>query len=227
MIILGINTATTCLSLALLNDHKVLLEKTVEGPTAKAEQLIPWLEELLSQVNLSLKGLQGIGIAQGPGAFTGLRIGVTTAKTLAQMLSIPLVGISTIEAYAYQFIKNKTAPLIRIILKACRDELNTALFSINNGTLVQLEEDHPEKQEMLFERIRNENSSLAGDIPKDFSSRKLPGEPTAVSIAKLAGDKIKKGEVSDPLKLIPIYSHGPNIKLSPRIHGKLLNKNGN
>lgn len=226
MKILGINTATTNLSIALIDQNKVLAEKTIQAATAKAEQLIPWVQELLQKAGLKLADLEGVGIAQGPGAFTGLRIGVTTAKTLSQMLNIPIVGISTIKAFARQYILNKQISLLRIILNACRGEFNTGLFQIKNGELLQVEDDHPEKAEDLWQKIRQEKSSLAGDIPEEYHDRKLSGEPQAVSIAEIAQQQILAQQYADPHTLVPVYSHGPNIKLSPRIHQQLIKDNG-
>ena len=226
MKILGINTATNNLSLALLEDDAVLAEKNLAGPTAKAEQLIPWLKEMLTDLDLTAADLAGIGVAQGPGAFTGLRIGLTSAKTLAQMLSIPLVGISTIKAFAYQY-KGQDIPLLRIVLQACRGDINTGLFSDLQQDFRQIENDHAVKAEDLWAQVRSEQSHLAGDVPPEFAGRTLPGVPNAVSIALLARQSIKEGNTAEPQTMVPVYSHGPNIRLSERIHGKLLKNNGN
>ncbi|MBU0580836.1 MAG: tRNA (adenosine(37)-N6)-threonylcarbamoyltransferase complex dimerization subunit type 1 TsaB [Candidatus Margulisbacteria bacterium] len=227
MKILGINTATTNLSYALIDEDKIIFEEFFNGPTVQAEQLIPWISESLKKTKLSIKDINGVGVAQGPGAFTGLRIGVTTAKTLAQMLNIPLAGISTIEAFAFQFIENKKIKLLRVLLNACRGEINTGLFSISNQKLKQIEKDHPEKIDTLLKTIPEEKSVLAGDIPQELNAHKIEGAPGSISIAKLALQKIKNNENTDPKILVPIYSHGPNIRLSPRIHSNLIKQNGN
>jgi tRNA threonylcarbamoyladenosine biosynthesis protein TsaB len=222
MKILGINTATNDLSIAVIDDDKVLGQRTEQGPTARAEQLIPWIANLLNNIKLTPKDLDGIGVAQGPGAFTGLRIGVTTAKTLAQMLDIPLAGISTILAYADQCKNVPGAKRIRVVLKACRGECNTGIFQYSKHSLTQIEPDHPEKEEELWQKVRAENSALVGDIPPEFAERTLTVRPDAISIARLALERIRKKLVDDPTVLVPVYSHGANIRLSPRIHGKLL-----
>ena len=218
MKIIGINTATNELSIALVDNETVLAEKKVAGPTAKAEHIVLWLDEVLKAAGVVLSALEGVGVAIGPGAFTGLRIGVTTAKTLAQMLKVPIVGVSTLEAYAAQAEETS----VRVVLKACRGETNTALFTRTNKVLSRMEADHPEKDDALWAIIRQEKSILLGDVPAEFAARTHLIKPDAVSVARIAQTMIKQGNIADPRILVPIYSHGANIKLSPRIHGELL-----
>ena len=93
---------------------------------------------------------------------------------------------------------------------------------INDKILEQFDSDHPEKEEELWRKVRAENSALVGDIPPEFARRMLSLRPDATSIARLALERIKKNLVDDPKTLVPVYSHGANIRLSPRIHGELL-----
>ncbi len=221
MLTLGINTATTDLSIAVLDGDTVLGTRIEHGQTAKAEQLVPWIQELLEQLKLKISDIRAIGVAQGPGAFTGLRIGVTTAKTLAQMLEIPIAGISTIHAYAYQCRQVPGLTNVRILLKACRGEYNTGTFTVSNSAVTQHEADHPQKEEELWDIIRTEDTKLLGDVPEEFKTRLIDIKPDAISIAQLAQSRIERNDADKVQELMPVYSHGANIRLSPRIHGNL------
>jgi tRNA threonylcarbamoyladenosine biosynthesis protein TsaB len=221
MKILGINTATMEMGIALIEDDKVIHSKHVSGPTAKAEQLIPWIKEMLETENVQLAELDCISVAKGPGAFTGLRIGVVTAKTLSQMLEKPLAGVSTLEAFARQVKDSQSGKKLRVILNACRGDLNTALFEVSGEKLVRLEEDHAEKKEELMVKIENEESLILSDIKDIMTERQLDEVPDGAGVALLAVERMSRDQLDDPIIMPPVYSHGPNIRISPKIHKNL------
>jgi len=99
---LAIDTSTDTASLALVQDSEVLAELTWRCGQNHTTQLLPHLSHLLNQVNLSLQSASCIIVARGPGSYNGLRVGISTAKGLAFSLGIPIIGISTLEAEAYQ-----------------------------------------------------------------------------------------------------------------------------
>ncbi|QNQ81890.1 tRNA (adenosine(37)-N6)-threonylcarbamoyltransferase complex dimerization subunit type 1 TsaB [Lactobacillus sp. PV037] len=100
MKILSITTATNHLSVALVVDGKLIAEKNEEDNRNHSEHLDPLISELLKENNLSLKDIDRFAVAQGPGSYTGLRIGITTAKMFATILNKELVGVSTLAALA-------------------------------------------------------------------------------------------------------------------------------
>jgi len=99
---LAIDTSTDTTSLALIQESGVLTELTWRCEQNHSVELLPHLVDLLRQAGTSLQSLTGIIVARGPGSFNALRVGVSTAKGLAFSLGIPIVGISTLEAEAYQ-----------------------------------------------------------------------------------------------------------------------------
>lgn len=99
--ILALETSTDWPSLALLTPERLLGERLWEARQTLAERLVPKMQELLKEANLSPQDLSLIAVSRGPGSFTGIRIGVVTAKGLAQALGIPLLGVSALDALAW------------------------------------------------------------------------------------------------------------------------------
>jgi tRNA threonylcarbamoyladenosine biosynthesis protein TsaB len=101
--VLGIDTSTMTGGVALLRDDELVGESVLNIRTTHSERLLPALEGLLGQGGLDVKQLGLLSVVTGPGSFTGLRIGVATAKGLSYALGIPTVGVTTLEAYGWQF----------------------------------------------------------------------------------------------------------------------------
>jgi len=100
LLALGIETSTPTASIALMDDENLIAEVLFSGQMNLAEQLAPRIKELLAHEGVRLAGLDGIAVSLGPGSFTGLRIGVATAKALAHAVGLPLVGVPTADAVA-------------------------------------------------------------------------------------------------------------------------------
>ncbi len=107
MRILAIDTATMVTSVCLWEDHKIIGDYSVNQAKTHSESLMQMSEQLLKDLNLTYEDMDVFAVSKGPGSFTGLRIGITTAKTLAQVTGKPLVGISTLEALAYNVFSDK------------------------------------------------------------------------------------------------------------------------
>ncbi|MBS3900179.1 MAG: tRNA (adenosine(37)-N6)-threonylcarbamoyltransferase complex dimerization subunit type 1 TsaB [Dethiobacter sp.] len=126
MQILGIDTATLVCSVALVSEKATLAEYTLQTRKTHSERLLPLIAAMLSHVGITPNELDGVAVAAGPGSFTGLRIGMVTAKTLGQALNVPVVGVSTLEALAAQhpFFPGIICP----ILDARREQVYNGLF---------------------------------------------------------------------------------------------------
>lgn len=126
MLILGLDTTTLACSAALLKEDLLLAEYTLNTRKTHSERLLPLIDSLLRECAVDREQLQGIAAAAGPGSFTGIRIGLATARALAQGLGIPAVGVSTLEALA----EAVTAPeaLICPLLDARRSQVYSALY---------------------------------------------------------------------------------------------------
>ena len=100
MNLLLIDTSNQPMSIALMNDDEVLAIKTTNSKKDHSSQLMPGIQSLFNESNLKKQELDGIVVAKGPGSYTGVRIGVTVAKTLAYALNTKLYGVSSLKALA-------------------------------------------------------------------------------------------------------------------------------
>ncbi|WP_019413618.1 tRNA (adenosine(37)-N6)-threonylcarbamoyltransferase complex dimerization subunit type 1 TsaB [Paenisporosarcina sp. TG20] len=114
MIWLGIDTSNVPLSIALVQDNQLLVEWSSALNVTHSVGAMPAVEEVLKQANIKPNEIDAIAVAEGPGSYTGVRIGVTIAKTLAWTLKIPLVGVSSLQALAGNgvFFKGLICPIM-------------------------------------------------------------------------------------------------------------------
>ena len=123
---LAIDTSTEFASLALVQGTQILAELTWHCGQNHTIELYPRLDFLLAKAGLDMKDTDCIFVARGPGSFNGLRVGVSAAKGLAFSLDIPIIGINTLEAIAYQ----QAGPGFPVcaILNAGREEIAVAIY---------------------------------------------------------------------------------------------------
>ncbi|GAB6934709.1 MAG: tRNA (adenosine(37)-N6)-threonylcarbamoyltransferase complex dimerization subunit type 1 TsaB [Bacillota bacterium] len=100
MVILSLDTSSRAMSVALLQDDRVLGEWCTNTQHHHSVRLMPAVRQLMAEVGVTPRALSAVAVAKGPGSYTGVRIGVTTAKTMAWALDIPLVGVSTLQVLA-------------------------------------------------------------------------------------------------------------------------------
>ncbi len=107
--LLFLNTSSGIAYLSLTKDSKLVAEHSWESKFRHSEELLPTLEKFLKKSKVKLNNLRGIIVVSGPGSFTGLRVGITTANTLAFILGIPVMGIKSSEpkALSPELLKNK------------------------------------------------------------------------------------------------------------------------
>lgn len=139
MKILAIDTSTATMGIALLDDQKVYTEFTTNLKKNHSVRLMPMVDQLFEEVDWRPKDIDLIAVAKGPGSYTGVRIGVTTAKTLSFTLGVPLVGVSNLEAMAYG--SNSFSGVISPLIDARRGQAYAGLYKKINGVWSNLEED--------------------------------------------------------------------------------------
>src|SRR5687767_11793844 len=101
-LILSLETSTHVCSVALHDAGKLLAQREVYTPQSHATRLAPMIDEVRTEAGIALQQLQAVAVASGPGSYTGLRIGVSTAKGLCYTLQIPLVAVGTLDVMAWQ-----------------------------------------------------------------------------------------------------------------------------
>ena len=131
-LILNIETSASVCSVALAKDGKELLSKEVVEDRRHAASLAVLIQELLSEKHLDVQDLDAVAVSKGPGSYTGLRIGVSTAKGLCFGGNVPLIGVSTLEAMASGFLHSfSTGPepfFLCPMMDARRMEVYTSVF---------------------------------------------------------------------------------------------------
>ena len=126
-LILSIETSTSICSVAIHEQGELLALAEIKEPGAHAEKLLLLVDELFEKAGLSFGDLDAVAVSQGPGSYTGLRIGVSTAKGIAYALEIPLIGINTLQAMA---ASQQVDPgdYVVAVLDARRKEVYTQTF---------------------------------------------------------------------------------------------------
>ena len=139
MNVLTIDTSTNVLGVAVANEKGIIGEQITFTKRNHSVRAMPSIEAILKECGLKPGDLNKIVVAKGPGSYTGVRIGVTIAKSLAWSLGIELTGISSLEALALngRYFNGLVCPLF----DARRGQVYTSLFKWNNGILTRLEED--------------------------------------------------------------------------------------
>lgn len=214
---LSIETSSLVSSIALGNEKVLKGEITIQASLTHSEQLVPHINELLKMCNITKKDLKGIIVSIGPGSFTGLRIGLATAKAMAYGLRIPIVGIMTMRAMAYNAMFADR--LIAVWIDAQKNNIYQALYRWYGDKLEEVAS--PEVKdfdEALGELVaRDEDILFMGDgayYDRDEIEQTSPlfkVAPSAIAIPRgqsllQAGIKrLNRGEFDDLMTIVPFY----------------------
>lgn len=158
MNILAIDTSNQVLGVAIVRDNQVIAELTTNIPKTHSLRLMPAIVQLMKDVGMKAEDLNKIVVAIGPGSYTGVRIGVTTAKTLAWSLNIPVIGVSSLETLSYQgrFFQGLVCPF----MDARRHNIYTGLYQWGNGQMIAYKEEcHIAMDEWLMQ-LKNEDQPI-------------------------------------------------------------------
>ncbi|MEO7149811.1 MAG: tRNA (adenosine(37)-N6)-threonylcarbamoyltransferase complex dimerization subunit type 1 TsaB [Rhodanobacteraceae bacterium] len=215
MNLLAIETATEFCSVALLQGD-TLIERRELAPRRHAELVLPFAESLLFEAGITRKQLDGIAVGRGPGAFTGVRLGVSIAQGLALALDLPVVTVSSLAAMAMQAPRDGADVLA--LIDARMGEIYAGAFRFDVDGLVQ--------------SIDDERVIRAGDLVLPSSSTawiaigsgwgayrdtllaRLPSPPRwaegnrypqARDVARLAAPRFAAGDVAPPERALPVY----------------------
>ena len=224
MLFLALETATDVCSVAIWQGDRPTVELTLCRPRAHAEQLVPMIEEALRQGHLAARDLEAVAVSMGPGSYTGLRIGVSTAKGLAAALDVPLLGVPSLEALAAQAVPWADAgDRICAAFKARREEVYAVAFRVDEQG--ELEEAAPtsvlriEEIPAWFGEAGSGRLWLVGEGAEAVASavetdvgagrvRWLPPDvasPAAAWVARQALGRLQRGEAEDLAAFEPFY----------------------
>lgn len=219
MLCLSLETSTKACSVALVEDDTTLGEITINSDITHSQKLLPAVDMLLKSLGKSLEDIKLIGVAVGPGSFTGLRIGIATAKGLAYGKKIPVVGVSTLKALA--LLGNSKNQTIVPILNARRNQVYTAIYRHEESERIHtIYPDNVIKLDELIAKVEQVEGELLfiGDGVPVFKDKieELIGKraqfmpqfsymPRAISVAVLAIKEYKQYGQGDIYKVKPEY----------------------
>ena len=180
MKILALETSARACSAAVTEDGQVIASAFQCTGLTHSRTLMPMVEDMLKNAGLTMQDCGAIAVANGPGSFTGIRIGVAAAKGLAFAAGLPAVGVSTLEAMA----RNAAAPdgLILCAMDARHQQIYNAVFRVQNGVLTRLTPDRP----------------IALAVPHLV-------QQNAVGVALAAEDILRSGGGGTAQELLPVY----------------------
>jgi tRNA threonylcarbamoyladenosine biosynthesis protein TsaB len=225
--ILSVNTSTPQFSLALMEESGVIKAEVFITPTSKSfVGFMPALADLLPRSSASKEQIEGLIIGTGPGSFTGLRVGLSTAKGLCQGLKIPIIGVSCLEAMAVQ-LPCPSYPTCSIINSKNR-EVFVALFQWSeDGKITRMTDDTCIPIMDLSSLIEGKTlflgtdfNGLGPEIVKICGQNALLApsslwtlKASAVGAAGL--DRFRRRDYDDLRDLVPSYLRPPDIRHNP------------
>lgn len=139
MLILSIDSSAAAASVALFEDKKLLGEFFVNTDFTHSRTLVPMIDNLLSVTGKAVSDIELVAVSNGPGSFTGVRIGVSVAKGIAFPDDLPCMAVSTLESMAYNLVL--TDCIVCAVMDARRNQVYNAMFSIEYGEVHRLCED--------------------------------------------------------------------------------------
>ncbi len=227
MLVLGIDTATLVCSVGLTRGGQLVGEHTLNIKKTHSQRLMPLISQLLEAADFKPGELQGIAVATGPGSFTGIRIGIATAKGLAQALDIPLVGVPTLDIIAAQFIY--TDYLVCPILDARRQQVYTAFYrncdhqprrvseymALSLESLVEVLKEYPEKG-FIFpgDALDAYGPTLQEKLKERFLELPQPYRLNRGGLtAYLGHHQLCAGGASQLYSLVPLYVRQPEAQV--------------
>ena len=141
-VLLYIETATDVCSVALAEGEMLLSVEEQHGGNFHAQQLMPLIDKALKKAEMDKKRLQGVVLSIGPGSYTGLRIGTSTAKGICYALNIPLIAVSTLQSIVMGALSDKIIPEPHFfipMIDARRMEVYTALFNAQGEAVTEIQ----------------------------------------------------------------------------------------
>ena len=211
-LILGIETATRNCSVALFKDGIVIAEKEhISDDYIHAEQLTLFIQQVIESANVTLKNVEAVALSKGPGSYTGLRIGTSSAKGLCYALDIPLIAISTLKAMAFAMAKNEKSAIYCPMIDARRMEVFSALYDVDNkqvrGVQADVLDENTYTEFLADETIFFGDGSLkCQEIINHKNAKFIEGiNPSAKNLGILANTKFENKDFENVAYFEPYY----------------------
>ncbi len=228
--LLAIDTSSLVLSCALAEKDRLVAEWTVQKRLTHSEQLIPHIDGLMKEAGVKKEEIDGIAVSIGPGSFTGLRIGLATAKMAAYIWKVPLVGVDTLEALAWNMAGSQS--FVLPLEDAQRGNVYAALYGAFDTFWKEAAAEVAPIDEVIAAALRHGGPVAAVGESADKYKEKLLDAGIRVapphsrccragSVAMVGLARLENGERDDPLTLLPNYIRRSEAEvLWEQLHGK-------
>ena len=214
MILLAIDTAFGHLGYCLSHDGEVLASHFARSRRSNSKLLLPTLDLLLNGIDLQKTDISAIVVNQGPGSYTGVRIGLSFAKTVAQVCGIPLVPIPSLDLLAAQ-VDGVPEPF-EVLLNCTRHELFRARYECKEGTPVRLGDikhvrdgaavlSHLTGPALLHRLSTNRNAQLPEPKNPVYHNRQRSSFPDPALLNQVGAMLLSQGEIPDFDHVHPLY----------------------
>lgn len=223
MIVLSVDSSSKVATVAILKDDVLLGEYILNDKREHSVILMPLIETLLKECNLTIDDIDGYVVSKGPGSFTGLRIGMATVKGMSFGNNKPYISISSLDALAYNLISFNG--IICPIMDALRENVYTALYKNNNDSLekimdytaldidelVNLLKDKNEEVIFVGDGLYKHKKYICDNFPKAHFAPVHLNIIRASSLGELGLNLLKKG-ICDDSNSAPIYLKKPQAE---------------
>lgn len=197
MILLGIDTSGKTASVAVCTESAVLAQTTVYTKLTHSQVILPICKDVLKSAGTELSDVDVIAAAAGPGSYTGLRIGIAAVKAMCFALDKPCIGISTLEALAYNVSLHKG--IICAVMTARLDLVYCAVFRSDGRNITRLSEDEILPTDELIKRLEafDEDVVTVGDAAEKLSGERFTTAPPHLKL-QLASSLCAAGFTKEP-----------------------------
>ncbi len=216
MLILALDSTAVAASVALCDGEKLLANYTINLGNTHSETLLPMVEAIMKAARVNASDIDLFAASAGPGSFTGVRIGAATAKGLAFGKDKPCIGVSTLEALAYNLIgfEGLACP----VMNARRSQVYTALFEVSGGkpltrltpdraiSIAELEDELLTKDRPVY--LSGDGYAITREGFSRFTAKETPKiliPQNAYSVAMCALTQYEAGVRTTDIELSPVY----------------------
>jgi tRNA threonylcarbamoyladenosine biosynthesis protein TsaB len=230
MIILSIDTATDGVSVAIADGTRVLASSEMRSEKQHAEVLTTMIDFVRKQAGVSFGDVGAVAVDIGPGLFTGMRVGIASAKAIAQVLDVPIIGVTSLDILATAV--GVTDDVIACVIDARRGEVYWSLYRMVDGKLKQVGKPQIGTPEMCAVDVldRGQSTLLVGTgalkHETEFRERLNPvlpaleiaddkySMPLASTLVEIAHERALRGEWVQVDEVVPMYLRAPDAEIN-------------
>ena len=221
--ILNIETSTDICSVCLARDGEILAIRETERSYSHSEVIAIFIDEVVKEAGIKMSDLDAVSISKGPGSYTALRIGASTAKGICFALSIPLIAVGTLDALRVGIVdKAGENDLVIPMIDARRKEVYRSIYDASGNVLKEVEpiildgetfKEYEHYNHLLF---CGDGAEKAKDILEISNGKYFEEECSSRYMVDLSEEKFANKEFEDIAYYEPFYYKGPNITVQKK-----------